>query len=116
MSGKKKKPASAPLPASALKERIARAREEGRTMQALDLAKQLAKSEPTAPNKTLLQACYLERARQLRSAGQTRDAAGVADLAAGLAHDPASLEAATVELLKCGNADRAGFYLTRLPE
>ena len=77
-----------------LRPRIERARQEGRFQQALDLAKQLHKYEPTPDHLELLKEVYLGRARQLRSQGQTRDAITVLDVALGLAEStPAWLDA-----------------------
>ncbi len=113
MAGKHKKPAPS---GGDLAGRVARARAEGRTMQALDLARQLAKAEPTEQNKALVFDVSLERARQLRGQGQARDAATVADNAAALGGPPERLERAVAELLACGAPELAGRHLAALPE
>src|SRR5262245_54693592 len=58
-----------------LKARLDRARTEGKTQQALELAKQLHKAQPGPETLRLLGDAYLARAAQLRQAGFVRDAA-----------------------------------------
>jgi tetratricopeptide (TPR) repeat protein len=58
-----------------LKVRVERTRKEGRYQQALDLAKQLHRAEPTAEHLELLKDTYQKRADQLHSQGYSRDAA-----------------------------------------
>jgi tetratricopeptide (TPR) repeat protein len=99
-----------------LRPRIDRAVHQGRFQQALDLAKQLYKYEPTSENKELLLATYLGRARQLRTTGYQRNAVTV--LNAGLNVDGADttfLEQAAQELALCGDARAAHHLLARLP-
>src|SRR4051794_1888203 len=74
-----------------LAERVARARAEGRTMQALDLARQLNKADPSPAHQKLVFEVSLERARQLRNSGNSRDGATVAENAANLAQGPEQL-------------------------
>lgn len=57
-----------------LKDRIARARAEGRTQQALEFARQLHKKEPTPENKLLLRAVTMERGEHLGRQGHLKDA------------------------------------------
>ncbi len=80
---KKAKPRQ-PLPTSPreLRPRLDRASREGRFQQALELAKQLYRHEPTPANRDLLLDAYLSRASQLRGAGCPHDAITV--LNAGL--------------------------------
>ena len=58
-----------------LRTRIDRAANEGRFQHALELARQLHKSDPNPANRELLHRVGLGRARQLRQEGRTRDAA-----------------------------------------
>src|SRR4029077_15192902 len=60
--------------AKPLGERLQKARSEGRTQQALELAKQLAKQEPTPEHRELLRSVTFERGCQLLSEGKQRDA------------------------------------------
>src|SRR5262245_37908400 len=60
-----------------LRPRIDRSVGEGRYQQALELAKQLHKEEPTASNRELLHTIYLSRATQLKQTGNARDAINV---------------------------------------
>ena len=60
--------------AKPLSERIQKARSEGRTQQALELSKQLAKQEPTQEHRELLRAVTFERGCQLLSDGKQREA------------------------------------------
>src|SRR5207253_188880 len=50
-------------------DRIARARAEGRTQQALDLTRQLAKQSPSPEHEELLRQVTLERGMQLQQQG-----------------------------------------------
>ncbi|HEY7156684.1 MAG TPA: hypothetical protein VH575_22135 [Gemmataceae bacterium] len=100
-----------------LRPRIERARQEGRFQQALDLAKQLHKHEPTPAHLDLLKEVYLGRARQLRGQGQTRDALTVLDVAARLdATTPAWLERLAEETALCGEVGRALALMEKLPD
>jgi tetratricopeptide (TPR) repeat protein len=99
-----------------LRPRIDRVVQEGRFQQALELAKQLYKYEPTPEHKALLLQIYLGRAHQLRTTGYLRDAVTV--LNAGLSvdgTDVAWLEQAAQELALCGDARAAQALLARLP-
>jgi tetratricopeptide (TPR) repeat protein len=102
---------------AALRPRIERARTEGRTQQALELAKQLHKAEPSPANLELLHLVYLERARQLRSQGQTRDAVIVLEAALRLENPPQQwLEQVATELAQCGAPAAAMAVLGRIPD
>src|SRR5262249_29638026 len=106
----------APATPDELRPRIDRASREGRFQQALELAKQLYRYEPTPAHKELLLQTYLGRARQLRSTGYTRDAVTV--LNAGLQQDGTALawlEQAALELAACGDVGGALRLLARLP-
>jgi tetratricopeptide (TPR) repeat protein len=100
-----------------LRQRMERARQEGRFQQALELSKQLHKHEPTVANLESLREIYLGRARQLRSQGQTRDAANVLDVASQLQDaSPAWLERLAQEMALCGEVARTQTLLDRLPD
>jgi tetratricopeptide (TPR) repeat protein len=91
-----------------LKPRIERARREGRFQQALDLAKQLHKYEPTPAHLELLKDVYLGRARQLRGQGQLRDAQTVLEVALRLdGENPSWLERLAEEMALCGEVRQA---------
>jgi tetratricopeptide (TPR) repeat protein len=99
-----------------LRPRIERARHEGRFQQALELAKQLHKHEPTPAHLELLKACYLGRARQLRGQGYNRDAVTVLEAALNLdATTPAWLEQVANELAQSGGARQALAIVDKVP-
>ncbi|MFO0843522.1 MAG: tetratricopeptide repeat protein [Gemmataceae bacterium] len=64
--------------------RVERTRREGRFQQALDLAKQLHRDEPTVEHLDLLKDTYLKRAEQLSAQGHPRDAATTLEAASRL--------------------------------
>jgi tetratricopeptide (TPR) repeat protein len=66
-----------PKAPATLADRIARARSEGRTQQALELTRQLYKQEPSPEHAELLWHALFERGTQLLQQGHTRDAAVV---------------------------------------
>lgn len=116
MARKAKHKHTAPASPAELRPRIDRATREGRFQQALELAKQLYKHEPTPAHKQLLLNTYFGRAQQLRTTGYPRDAVTV--LKAGLAVDGADtawLEKAALELASCGDVRAARDLLARLP-
>lgn len=102
--------------AADLRARAQRAGREGRTQQALELAKQLHKYEPTPAHLELLKAAYLARARQLHAQGHPRDAVTVLEAAQRVDATPAYLEELAVELAACGGVRQALALLGRLPE
>ncbi|HWG46971.1 MAG TPA: tetratricopeptide repeat protein [Gemmataceae bacterium] len=88
--------------------RIERARREGRFQQALELAKQLHKYEPTPTHLELLKEVYLGRSRQLRTEGKPRDALTVLEAARCLDETtPAWLERLAEEMAQCGGVPQA---------
>jgi tetratricopeptide (TPR) repeat protein len=96
-----------------LRARVERAAREGRFQQALELAKQLHKQEPSPPHLELLRRAYLGRARQLRGQGHTRDAVTV--LRAALAVDRSNAEwlgQIAAELAQSGEVKEALALLT----
>jgi tetratricopeptide (TPR) repeat protein len=91
-----------------LKARIERASREGRFQQALELAKQLHKAEPTAAAEQLLKNTYLGRARQLRGQGMVKDAISVLQFAAQMGDGPPGwLKEVADELSLCGKGQEA---------
>jgi tetratricopeptide (TPR) repeat protein len=74
----------------------------------LELAKQLCRQEPGPASEELLRRAYLERIRQLRTQGRTRDAASLLDHVLTLGYtEPAWLEQLAGELVLSGNIARA---------
>src|SRR5262249_6004086 len=99
-----------------LKARIDRTRREGRFQQALDLVKQLHKAEPRPDHFELLKDTYFQRAVQLRTQGQSRDAANVLEVALRLDEKNAAwLEKLAGEMALCGDVARSMQILGRLP-
>jgi tetratricopeptide (TPR) repeat protein len=95
---------------------VERAIAEGRFQQALELAKQLYKTEPTPDHLDLLKKTYLGRARQLHASGYDRDAATTLDAAIRIdAANAAWLEQLAAELAACGAAQRAMELLKQVP-
>jgi tetratricopeptide (TPR) repeat protein len=62
-------------PERPLADRVAKARQEGRTQQALDLARQLSKQQNTEANLELLRQVTVERGQHLQAQGMLKDAA-----------------------------------------
>ncbi len=108
---------AAPLTPAALQERVRRAESEGRTQQALELAKQLHKQEPTPAHRDMLKQVYLARAKHLRLQGYHRDAGTVLGAAVDAMgqDDPAWLEKVVEELAAAGLVDQALRLLDQLP-
>lgn len=105
-----------PVSSAALEARVQRALSEGRTQQALELAKQLWKQEQTPAHQALLRQVYLARAQQLRLQGYARDAGTVLEAALHFDHqDPAWLEKLAEELAACGQVRQALTLADRLP-
>jgi tetratricopeptide (TPR) repeat protein len=104
------------MPPADLRPRIDRAAREGRFQQALDLAKQLHRQEPTPANKELLRQTYLGRARELRGRGYTRDAVTVLNAALQLdGADPEWLGQISQEFAASGEPGQALLLMNRLP-
>lgn len=97
--------------------RVRKAEKEGRSQQALDLAKQLYKQEPTPHHKDLLRRIYLSRARHLRQQGYTNDASTVLEAAVEIVGDNNEwLEKVVEELATCGSVRYALKLLDHLPD
>lgn len=99
--------------------RIRSALREGRTKQALELAKQLFKQEPSCEHRKILRETYIERARQLRSQGADRDAVTVLENALELSDadtEPDWWGVLAKELLASGGTRLALSLMDRVPE
>jgi tetratricopeptide (TPR) repeat protein len=96
-----------------LPERIARARQEGRTQHALDLTRQLFKHNQTEENRELLRQVTLERGKQLQAEGKINDAATVFSHLLTMGGAQELRAEATQCLASCGAAPQA---LASLPQ
>lgn len=93
---------------SDLKRRIDKQLREGHSQQALELAKELCRHQPGPASDAVLHRAYLERIRELRTQGRSRDAKTVLDHLLGLPiNDPPLLEAIALELAHAGHVARA---------
>jgi len=101
---------------SKLLERLAKARREGRTQQALELARQLYKHEPIAEHLDLLRHTSLERGRQLQDRGYLKDAATVYLNAVDMDGDAEFLRELATRLAACGAAAPALQLMQRFPD
>jgi tetratricopeptide (TPR) repeat protein len=100
-----------------LQERVERAIAEGRFQQALELAKQLHKQEPSPAHQELLKRASLGRAEQLRQQGNERDAQTVLGNALRLAsNDTATQEKVALGLARSGAIAEAIGVLERIPQ
>lgn len=116
MAKKTQRPASYQSLAGA-KPRLQRAAREGRFMQALELARQLYKAEPTPAHRDQLFDVQLGRARQLRGQGKPRDALTVLHGAAALDDiGPERVAQLAEEMASCGALSPALALLDRFPE
>src|ERR1043165_4093010 len=86
----------------ALGERIAKARREKRSQQALELANMLLKQEPTDEHRELQRQVALERGEQLLAEGKRIDAANVFKSALQKGGPPEFLTAVIEKLAACG--------------
>jgi tetratricopeptide (TPR) repeat protein len=106
-----------PQSPSSIKPRIDRAIHEGRFQQALELAKQLYKYEPTPVHLALLKKVYLGRGKELRDRGATQDAATLYEAAVRIdAADAAWVDQLAVELARCGAVQRASNLVVAIPD
>jgi tetratricopeptide (TPR) repeat protein len=96
-------PRSSRATPTALPDRIARARSEGRTQQALELTRQFVKQSPSPDHDELLRQVLLERGTQLRQQGHTRDAATVFANALGHGGSPEYRARIAEHLADCGD-------------
>ena len=94
---KKPKIVIRPLP-----DRIAKARKEGSTHKALELARALVKHEPTDAHRELLRQVTLERGQQLQATGMLRDAATVYSNLLTMGGTPEFLADVGQRLAACG--------------
>lgn len=108
MSKKHKRQRTADLPLSDRESRIRKALSEGRTQQALELAKHLYKEEPTPARKELLGKAYWERGRDLRGRGYLKDAITVFENAVHFCDgDKVRLGMLVKEMAECGGIRQA---------
>jgi len=98
-----------------LADRIAKARREGRTQQALELARQLYKHDPTAEHLDLLRQATFERGRQLQDQGNRKDAATVFANAVDMGGSAEFQSRLAGGLAACGAAPQALKLLAQLP-
>jgi tetratricopeptide (TPR) repeat protein len=99
-----------------LTDRIAKARREGRTQQALDLTRTLVKYEPTDAHRELLRQVTLERGQQLQANGMLRDAATVYSNALAMGGAPEFLARVAQRLAECGAVAPALAAMEQLPD
>ena len=98
-------------------ERVEKARREGRFQQALELAKQLQKEQPSPAHLELLKAATLGRAEQLRDRGERESATQMLLDARRLdGADTAWLEALALSLARCGAIQQALALVPNLPD
>jgi tetratricopeptide (TPR) repeat protein len=97
-------------------DRIAKSRREGRTQQALELARTLAKYEPTDAHRELLQQVTLERAQDLQTQGKTSDAITVFNNALAMGGPPEFLAKVALGLTACGAVAQAMAAVEKLPD
>ena len=95
--------------------RIRKAREEGRTQQALELAKQLVKQEPTEANKALHRDVMIERGNHLLADGHQREAGVVFGNALRIGGPPDFLALVAGKLAQCGETQAAAQIAASLP-
>jgi tetratricopeptide (TPR) repeat protein len=101
----------------ALEARIDRARSEGRFQQALELARQLYKQEPSAAHLELLKAVSLGRARQLHEQKYDRDALSMLEAARAIdPRNPSWLQIVAELMALCGGIQQSLALQEQLPE
>lgn len=116
MSKKHKHQAVSLLSLDEIKARATRALREGRSKQALELAKQIYKAEPNSEHEKLLRVAYLGRARQLRAQGNCADALAVLQVASQYGQgDREWLSRLAEEFASCGDVQRALKIVQKLP-
>jgi tetratricopeptide (TPR) repeat protein len=97
--------------------RVERALSEGRSKQALELAKVLFHQEPTPEHRELVRRAYLDRGRELRERGAGRDSLIVLKAAAdSQGDDPAWLVRLAEQLILSGGIAEALALLTRVTD
>jgi tetratricopeptide (TPR) repeat protein len=102
--------------ATPLTERIQKARREGRTQQALELSKQLAKQQPSPEHQELLRAVTFERGCQLLDGGKAREAMVVFQNALAF-EAPAEFRAKiAAKLAQAGDVATALSLFSQLPD
>jgi len=102
---------------SQVKFRLARALNEGRFTQALELAKQVYRAEPSATNQDALFNAYLGRGRELRAQHKLRDAATtLQDVVRLVDGNPSRLLPLAEELAACGEPRQALLLVQHEPD
>lgn len=97
-------------------ERIAKARREGRTRQALDLTRTLCKYEPTDAHRELLRQVTLEHGQELQAAGKLHDAVAVFNNALTMGGTPEFVANVAQRLAACGAVAKATAALENVPD
>lgn len=103
------------LSSSEIEARVQQALREGRTQQALELARNLFKQDRSPAHLELVQKATLERARQLRSQGYARDAGTLLANAAELGGQD-FLREVTLEMARCGEVRQAMSLVDRVDD
>ncbi len=96
--------------------KIAIARREGRTQQALDLTRQLYKQNQNEENRELLRQVTLERGKQLQAQGKLKDAATVFDNLLTLGGSASQIAQAAQGLAACEAPEQALAALTQVAD
>jgi tetratricopeptide (TPR) repeat protein len=88
---------------SVLRDRVEKALGEERFQHALELARSLARQDPTEASREIMRRACLGRARQLRGQGHHRDACSVLNSAVELDGSPTFRAEVAQELAACGD-------------
>ncbi len=99
-----------------LAERIAKARRERRTQQALELTRQLCKHEPTETHQEILRQVTRERGQQLQAQGMLKDAVTVFNNALALGGSDEYRLSIAEHLAACGAAAQAFAMIERVSD
>jgi tetratricopeptide (TPR) repeat protein len=105
-----------PVMEKPLPERIANARREGRTQQALELARQYYKLNQNEANRELLRQVTMERGKQVQAQGRPSDAAIIFNNLLTLGGTPEFLAEAAQRLAACGGGAQALQTASALPD
>jgi len=105
-----------PVMEKPLAERIANARREGRTQQALELARQHYKQNQNEANRDLLRQVTMERGKQVQTQGRLSDAAIIFGNLMTMGGTPEFLAEAAQHLAACGGGAQALQTVAALPD